>query len=286
VLEHELGTWPNHEFSRFVDAGGIRWHIQQTGSGPNLLLIHGTAASTHSWRDLIPILSRQFTVLALDLPGHGFTASTTVPQSSIAGMSNLVVALLNQLNFVPQFVVGHSAGAVVLANMALGQQIDPRVIISVNGAFLPLVGTASALFAPLAKLLATSSYLPRLLARRAAHPDNVARVLRSTGSELSPEGVELYVRLVRQPSHIRGALRMMSQWDLDSFISQLALLKQPLALLVASNDKAVSLQQAIEVMQHVKNATLYPLAGLGHLAHEEAPALVADRILQICTPYT
>lgn len=280
-----MATWPNHELSRYVEAGGIRWHVQQSGSGPRLLLVHGTAASTHSWRDLIPILSKRYTVVAMDLPGHGFTAPVPATQSSIAGLSNLLAALLGELKFDPAYVVGHSAGAVVLCNMALSRQIDPRVVVSVNGAFLPLVGTASALFAPLAKLLASSPFLPRLLARRAAHRDNVARVLESTGSHLDDAGIDFYARLVQQPGHITAALRMMSQWDLEAFLTQLPLLRQPLALLVASNDKAVPLQQAFEVMQHVANTTLFPLPELGHLAHEEQPALVADRILQICATY-
>jgi hypothetical protein len=53
--------WPNRDASRFVDAGGLRWHVQVAGSGPVLLLMHGTAASTHSfaalcrcWRSALP----------------------------------------------------------------------------------------------------------------------------------------------------------------------------------------------------------------------------------------
>ena len=36
--------------SRFVEAAGLRWHVQILGNGPTLLLVHGTGASTHSWR--------------------------------------------------------------------------------------------------------------------------------------------------------------------------------------------------------------------------------------------
>ena len=40
--------WPNHAASRFVEAAGMRWHVQVMGSGPALLLLHGTGAATHS----------------------------------------------------------------------------------------------------------------------------------------------------------------------------------------------------------------------------------------------
>ena len=69
--------WPHHQHSRFVSSGGRRWHVQQwpapSAHAPQLLLLHGTGASTHSWRDLVPLLARHAGVVALDLPGHGFT---------------------------------------------------------------------------------------------------------------------------------------------------------------------------------------------------------------------
>ena len=49
--------WPRlaeSESSRFVEAADLRWHVQQMGAGPVLLLLHGTGASTHSWRALAP----------------------------------------------------------------------------------------------------------------------------------------------------------------------------------------------------------------------------------------
>ncbi len=57
LWERDRGSWPNSGASRFVTAAGIRWHVQQMGSGPALLLVHGTGASTHSWREVLaPIL--------------------------------------------------------------------------------------------------------------------------------------------------------------------------------------------------------------------------------------
>jgi len=73
VWERDGRDWPNRDASRFVRAGGLRWHVQKTGTGPVLLLVHGTGAATHSWRELAPLLARRFTVIAPDLPGPGFT---------------------------------------------------------------------------------------------------------------------------------------------------------------------------------------------------------------------
>ena len=68
-------NWPHRGHSRFVLAGRLRWHVQTFGpdTAPIMLLLHGTGAATHSWRDLAPLLAMRFRVIVPDLPGHGFT---------------------------------------------------------------------------------------------------------------------------------------------------------------------------------------------------------------------
>ena len=70
----DLPNWPNAALSRLVPNRPHRWHVQESGTGPLILLIHGAGGATHSWRDILPDLARNFHVVALDLPGQGFTA--------------------------------------------------------------------------------------------------------------------------------------------------------------------------------------------------------------------
>jgi magnesium chelatase accessory protein len=281
----EPSDWPNRHLSRFVEAAGIRWHVQQTHAGEPLLLVHGTGASTHSWRDIIPILGAEYSVLAPDLPGHGFTDAVSPARSTIGGMSESLALLLETLEVTPRYCVGHSAGAVILCRMALDRRIQPAVIVSLNGAFMPLKGAAGVLFSPLAKLLSRSSFLPRLVSRRAANSANVARVLEGTGSKLDAVGLDLYTRLVRDPKHVAGALNMMGNWDLHAFERDLPRLATPLALLVAANDRTVPPDQARLVAQRLPHARIQILPGLGHLAHEEEPARVGEAIRTLCRMY-
>jgi magnesium chelatase accessory protein len=274
-------AWPHREFSHFVTAGGMRWHVQRAGSGPAVLLIHGTGASTHTWRDVLPLLARDYAVLAVDLPGHGFSDAGHGARSSIGGMSAGLAALLGELQVEPRYYVGHSAGAVVACRMALDRKPGPHAIVSINGAFLPLSGAAQLLFSPIARLISSNSLLPRLLARRAGNLASVARMLAATGSHIGREGVELYARLVQSPEHVAGAMAMMGRWDLSSFERELPRLTAPLALIVGENDRAVPPDQANRIARRVAVASVRRLAGLGHLAHEEDPGLLTHEMLQI-----
>jgi magnesium chelatase accessory protein len=146
---------------------------------------------------------------------------------------------------------------------------------------VPLTGAAGLFFSPMARLISSSPLLPRLLAHRAGNAASVARMIAGTGSCIGAEGVELYARLVRNPDHLAGALAMMSHWNLYAFSGDLPRLATPLALIVGDNDRTVPPHQASLIKQRVAGAVVHRLAGLGHLAHEEQPELVARELLRI-----
>jgi magnesium chelatase accessory protein len=109
------------------------------------------------------------------------------------------------------------------------------------------------------------------------------RLLDSTGSTLDAEGTELYRRLVASPDHAAGALGMMANWDLHAFARDLPRLAMPLLLMVGDQDRTVPPAQGAQVLQRLSHAAqgrCITLPGLGHLAHEDQPALVAGHIVE------
>jgi magnesium chelatase accessory protein len=273
--------WPNRASSRFVTAGGLDWHVQQSGQGPALLMLHGTGASTHSWRGLLPLLARDFTVIAPDLPGHGFTAMPPPTGLSLPGMATLITALVTTLGVVPIGAVGHSAGAAVLIRMSLDGQLQSlQRLVSINGALFPFEGMAGRFFSPIAKALALNPFVPRVFAWRAANKPTVARVLADTGSKIGAPYLEDYARLFQSPGHVAAALGMMANWDLKPLAADLPRLAAPLTLIAASDDRAVSADDAFRAQKLLPPSQVEYVRGLGHLAHEEDPALIADLILR------
>lgn len=108
-------TWPHHASSRFVNAGGMRWHVQEMGpkggEAPVLFLLHGAGASTHSWRDMMSGLAEQFRVIAVDLPGHAFSDCPKDYRPTLQRVSSLLGELIQVLGVDVRLAVGHSAGA-------------------------------------------------------------------------------------------------------------------------------------------------------------------------------
>ena len=274
-----LGDWPNAAHSRFVRTAGLQWHVQVMGSGPPLLLLHGTGAATHSWRDLLPALAADFTLVAPDLPGHGFTEAPPSHRLSLPGMARDVAALLAALGLRPEMAVGHSAGAAILCRMSLDKTLPARGIVSLNGAMLPLAGPAGQMFAPLARLLVGLPLLPNLFAWRAADRRVVEKLLAGTGSALDQRGIDLYARIVRRPSHAAAALRMMANWDLAPLVRDLPRLPAALLLVAGGGDRSIPPADASRLRDIVPGALLAMMPGLGHLAHEEDFAAAASLIV-------
>lgn len=273
--------WPNRAASRFVAAGGYVWHVQRVGRGPRLLLIHGTGASTHSWAGLLPMLAQYHDVLAMDLPGHGFTRCQGRPDVSLDGMSRAIFSLLWKEHFIPDSIAGHSAGAAIAVRLSEMLKPAPACIVGINAALLPLSGAAGLLGPAMARMMAFNPVVIAALARAGRNRARVARLIRSTGSQPCEPYLGIYARLFSARSHIHGTLRMMSRWNVAGILPAMQASDVNIALITAGNDRAVDPSTAEDVARRCPAVQVIALPGLGHLAHEEAPARVFGAMQEI-----
>lgn len=288
----DLPGWPHAQASQRVKACGMHWHVQvfrhSAKEAPSVLLIHGTGASTHSWRDLISLLVPHATVLAVDLAGHGFSdmpdGGTASSIFTLPGMARSLGDVLNAVAIAPNLVAGHSAGAAIALRMCRDGVISPGHVVSINGALAPLEGLAGQLFSPMAKLLARAPLVPALFAWRAGIPRVLERLIDGTGSQLDATGKEYYRRLISSPGHAAGALGLMANWDLHGLWRDLPALQTPVQFVVGSNDRIVPPQVSTRALHQMRLEPKLPivvLQGLGHLAHEERPDQVLAPLLAL-----
>ena len=94
---------------KYLDLHGERVAYLDEGSGQAILLLHGIAGSSQTWRSVIRPLSRNFRVVAPDLLGHG---NSTKPRSdySLGALAVMVRDLLDELGITKATIVGHSLG--------------------------------------------------------------------------------------------------------------------------------------------------------------------------------
>lgn len=267
--------WPHAGHSHYIDAGALRWHLQEwlhkDSDAPVALLLHGTGAATHTWRHVAPLLAPHFRVIAPDLPGHAFTRTPPQQALTLPAVAQAVSELLAVLKVQPSLVIGHSAGAAIAMRMVLDRQVAPALTVSINGAILPLQGPVGRLFLPLARLLTVNPFVPPAFAAMASLPIVARRLLSSTGSHIDSEGERCYAHLMANATHAAGALRLMASWDLQPLTDALPQWRAPLLLVAAAQDKTLPASHSQRVQQRVGDASsrCVVLPRLGHLAHEE-----------------
>lgn len=278
-LDDEFSFWPHREFSQFVNVEGIRFHVQIMGqeAAETVLLVHGTGAATHSWRDIMPELATQFRVIALDLPGHGFTEGARAADLSLEGMAMAVGSLLKQLNICPTLVIGHSAGVAILFEMHLRGFLPGSKIVGLNAALAPIEGNT--LLSPLAKLLFLNPMTSRIVSLQARFSGTSKALIKATGSPIDDTGIACYDALLQQPSHIQGAIGMMARWDLVPLQRRLPSIDTPVLLIAAVDDPMVPSAVSRKAVHLIPNARLDVVRKGGHLLHELGPKRVVEIIL-------
>jgi magnesium chelatase accessory protein len=267
------GYWPDREHSRFLELDGIRWHYQQQGNGPVLLLVHGAGGSTHSWATCAPVLARSFTVISTDLPGHGFTVVPPAVERArnvytIGGMARALQQLLDALRLHPTIAAGHSAGVPVLLRMALQRGIAPSRIVGVCAALVPPPAWYVALLAPIIGSVVERDAVAFSAAKLAAGTRIVRAMLESTGSPLTAAQLACYEHLCGLPTHVHAALAMMARWDLPTLLRDLATLETPLEVIAGRGDRWVPEAPLRRAVARVRGAT-YRVEDGGHLLMEE-----------------
>ena len=276
--ERHAAHWPHARASRFVAARPHRWHLQEMGEGPLVLLLHGAGASTHSYRDLMPALARGLRVVALDLPGQGFSRAGSRMRLGIEGMAEDIAALMAQEGMAPAALIGHSAGGALALRLAERLAEPPQAVVGLNAALGKFRGIAGWLFPLMARALAVNPFTATLFARTASSEASVRALIRSTGSRLDARGLALYRALLADPAHVDGTLAMMAQWDLDPLLAGLERVRVPVLLLTGGRDGAVPAATSARAAARIPAAEWSDDPAHGHLLHEEAPEATAEAI--------
>jgi pimeloyl-ACP methyl ester carboxylesterase len=132
--------------SRYVDAGGLRMHAVIGGEGPPVLLVHGWPETWYAWRFVMPVLARDFEVIAVDQRGIGLSDKPEDGYDS-GTLAGDLVALMDALGHERFTLYGTDTGMPIA--YALAADHPERVErLAVSEAPLPGISPSPPLFLP------------------------------------------------------------------------------------------------------------------------------------------
>ena len=102
------------------------------GAGPPLLLVHGLGGSWRSWMTILPALSRERAVVAIDLPGHGETPAVA-SSGTFRGLADSVETFLLEQGFEGIDIVGSSLGARIVLELARRGKVGATIALDPGG---------------------------------------------------------------------------------------------------------------------------------------------------------
>jgi len=111
---------------------GVRTRVLTAGSGPALLLLHGTGGHLETYQKNVTELSKHFTVIVPDMIGHGYTGRPDV-NYTLDDYAGHLFALLDDLGIGPVFLSGESVGGCIAAWMALRVPERARALVLNTG---------------------------------------------------------------------------------------------------------------------------------------------------------
>ncbi len=256
----------------FVQVQGMRVHLQRSGSGPALLLLHGLVGSARNWRQNVDFLSRYSTVYAVDLFNMGESERVPGIDAGLEATADGLAALLDALGLDEADVAGHSHGGAVAMMLAARHPDRVRKLV---------------LFAPANPFCDFGHQLIRFyqtrfgiwLARRVPVLPRRLKAVALSRMYGDPARVvegtlEGYITGLQIPGTIDHILSILERWFDDMVRLRVALLElaeKPTLLIWGDRDRTVGLPSAYRLMQTLVRAKLLVMPGVGHIPFAEMP---------------
>jgi pimeloyl-ACP methyl ester carboxylesterase len=257
--------------SRFVVVEDVSVHYRDEGSGPPLVLIHGTSSSLHTWDGWVARLSSHHRVLRLDLPGFGLTGQAPDRDYSAVRYARVVAALMSKLGIDRADVAGNSLGGRVALTLALEHPERVRSLVLVDAAGLsgqkPPAIFAIARTPVLGRALRWLT--PRAIVRR-----NVEDVY-GDRSRVTETLVDRYYELTRHEGNRAALLDRLTGPADPPLDDRLAELRVPVLLEWGGRDPWIPPSFAQRFAGGIHGARLVTYPEAGHVPIEELPEATA-----------
>jgi pimeloyl-ACP methyl ester carboxylesterase len=272
ALEERYAAAP----SQFIAVAGLRLHIRDTGprDAPPLLLLHGFAASLHTWEDWAGALEADHRVIRVDLPGFGLTGPDPTGDYTDARTIAVLAALLDQLGLPRVTVIGSSMGGRIAWRFAAAEpaRVERLVLIAPDGFASPLVAYDTPVRLPFAVRMLPYAAPPATLRRLLAHTYADPR-------RLTDAVVERNRDMLLAPGVRRAILTRLEQHIQRDPVPILSGLTMPVLLMWGARDNLIPMATANDFLAVLPHAALATLPTLGHVPFEEEPAVSLPPLL-------
>jgi pimeloyl-[acyl-carrier protein] methyl ester esterase len=235
----------------------VKLHVDRTGTGPDLVLLHGWGLHSGVWSDVVPDLARRFRVHAIDLPGHGYSRDAAVREFGDAA------ALVASCVPAGAILCGWSMGGLIAQRIASEDSAKVRALVlaSSTPCFVERADWPHAM-----KPATLASFASSLREDYAATLDNFVRLNALNGAR-SREAVRTFARRVSERgtapvAALEDGLRWLREVDLRESVKSIA---QPTVVIHGARDALAPVEAGRWLARHLPSASYIELPDAAHL---------------------
>jgi len=254
----------------------VKIHYMDEGAGEPLILIHSVGQSIYTWRRLFAKLSESYRVIAIDLPGHGFSDRPVQFSYGIADYADMLRRVMDALRIQSAHFLAFSMGCAYVLQLArMSPERMGRIIaLTPGGVTAEMPSTVrmmeSSVFGPIASRLYGIRAVEKMLGECFFDLTNI-----------TPDVVNEYYRTVADPDARRAIRRTLQKYDEDGLFTELRAIETPVLILWGSEDKWHPSELQELYHSALKNAGYVIVRNTGHLLHEEK----YDKVLELIKEY-
>lgn len=242
----------------FADVNGVRLFHTEQGTGPPLLCVMGLASDSQGWGTQMGALSERFRTIVFDNRDVG-RSTTCEDDYDIADLADDAIALADHLELDRFHLLGISLGSCVAQRVALA--IPDRILT------LTLAAAWAGTAAPYSEMRAR---VWEREVRRSSTEEWLEEMMLLTLSEHvfeSQAGVDAMKKMALENPHpqpTEGLIRQIRSMSRHDVRDRLSELEMPVHVIAGDRDLLIPPWKSEEVAEHVEDATLTILRGIGH----------------------
>lgn len=259
--------------SKFLSIQGLNVHYKVEGSGPYLVLIHGTASSLHTWDSWVNELKSDFTVVRMDLPAFGLTGPNEDNVYNMDVYTSFIHELVQALSIDSFFLAGNSLGGNIAWNYTLRYPEQVKKLILIDASGYPIGDRKPPLAFRLGRtpgLNVLMHYVsPKFLFRKS--------ILDVYGDDtkVTDSLIQRYYDLSLREGNREALVARMNQLHYPNS-DEIQNISVPTLIQWGSDDKWIPVEDAHKFESDISGAVLQIYNGVGHVPMEEIPVRTAQ----------
>jgi len=253
---------------------------REHGEGEVYLLIHGFAASSLVWEQLIAQMPENSRCIAIDLKGFGESFMAVDDQLSLYNQAKIISGFVAAMQLNDFTIVAHSSGAVcsliAMFDLNFEHKVKKLFMISADG----YLGTFPAFINQARQLINDHLFYPKMINK------TLVRSLLSQAfynpEKITSEIIDSYLIALQKPNAKKSILASARQIEIghhNFFIDKLKKLTTPVTIVIGDHDTVLD-QASLKLLdESLPNSEIQRIGTCGHLPHQEQPERLAELIL-------